>query len=161
MPKILIACIAGLFFFAGCVQDMELLEKGNRDAEKKVLIAGTQSEFKQKVIEKVMEKLGSKDYYFKIIGLDRLKAEETGPYGAIILVNAFMAGQLDGRVKEFLQQDPTNPKAIVFYTIGDENSTPPDWAKPDIRVDAVTSASILERVGQRADELVAIIKNKF
>lgn len=161
MQKITIISLVGLFFVVGCVQDMALIEKGNVNAARKILIAGQSSEFKQDVIIKVMETLGTKEYYFKIIGLNQLDKEETEQYGVILLVNTYMAGHIDGRVTRILQDDPTNPKIIVFYTIGDENNPPPDWAKPDIKVDAVTSASLSDRVTERADQLVAFIEKRF
>jgi hypothetical protein len=73
----------------------------------------------------------------------------------------YAAGRLDERVTRFLQDNPTNPKVIVFSTVGAEDSDRPEWATPDIRVDAVTSASAPDHVNRRADELVKLIKEKF
>ncbi|HUT65706.1 MAG TPA: hypothetical protein VMZ05_06105 [Spirochaetota bacterium] len=161
MRKIIIISLVALLFTIGCQHDMLRLEKGNLTATQRVLIAGTTSEFKQNVVTRVMEKLGTVDYYFKIIGLDQLDKEETEQYGAILLVATFAAGQIDGRVTQFLQKDTTSQKVIVFYTYGSEDAGIPDWAKPDIKVDAVTSASLPNRVEERADELVILIKNRF
>ena len=118
MRKIIIIIFIGLFFVCSCAQDMTSSEKGDIDATRKVLIAGVVSEFKQDVVTKVIETLEPQDYYFKIIGLNQLEKEETEQYGAILLVNTYMAGKIDRRVTKFLQKDPTNPKVIIFYTIG-------------------------------------------
>lgn len=161
MRNIAIACVIGLLFTAGCQDEMDYLEKGSASAQRKVLIAGTASEFKQDVVDRVIESLGTEDYYFRVIGLDRLKREDTGKYGAIILVARFAAAKLDRRVSRFLEEDPNNPKVIVFYTIGSEEAGVQDWAKPDIKVDTVTSASLPARVKERADELSALIEARF
>ena len=164
MRKIIVTIIIsfiGLFFVCSCTKDMEAFEKGNIETPQKVLIAGTDSEFKQNVVNKIIETLGTKDYYFKIIGLEQLDKEETKSYGAILLISSCMAGKIDGRVTQFLQKDPTNQKVIFFYTIGDEDTPPSGKAKPDIEVDAITSASIPDRVEERADELVTLIEERF
>lgn len=151
----------GIFFVCGCKQDMEFAEIGDINAGRKVLIAGVTSEFKQNVITEVIEAFETQDYYLKIIGLSQLDREETEQYGAIVLVNTYMAGRIDKRVAEFLQKDPTNPKAIIFYTIGDENNPPSGRNKPDIKVDAVTSASLPNNVEKQAEQLITLIENRF
>ena len=158
---IIIISLIGLLFVCSCAKDMEAFEKGNIETLQKVLIAGTDSEFKQNVVNKIIETLGTEDYYFKIIGLEQLDKEETEPYGAILLINSFMAGKMDKRVTQFLQNDPDNPKVIVFYTIGSEGTPPSGKAKPDIEVDAVTSASLPDRIDERVDQLVTLIEERF
>jgi hypothetical protein len=152
--------IIGLLFLCSCEQDVSPLEKGNVNAARKVLIAGTATAFKQSVILKVMEKLGTADYYFKVIGLNQLAGEETGRFGAILLVNAMMAGRLDGRVKQFLAKSAADPKVIVFYTRGTDDPMP-SWFKLDPDVDSVTSASKSERADEWAEQLVKLIEKRF
>lgn len=164
MRKIIVVIIIsfiGLFLVCSCAKDMEAFEEGDIKATRKVLIAGTDSEFKQNVVNKIIETLGTEDYYFKIIGLEQLDKEETEPYGAILLISSCMAGKIDGRVTQFLQKDPTNPKVIVFYTIGDEDTPPSGKFKPDIKADAITSASMPDRVDERADQLITLIGERF
>ena len=161
MRKIIIIIFVGLFFICSCQQDMASAEKGDIDAARKVLISGVTSEFKQNVIDKVIEMLEPQDYYFKIIGLDQLDGEETEQYGAILVVSTYAAGRMDGRVTKFLQKDPADPKVIIFYTIGDENNPPSGRAEKDIKVDAVTSASSPNSIEKRAEQLVALIEKRF
>ena len=157
----IIISLIGLLFVCSCAQDMEDFEKGDIEATRKVLIAGTESEFKQNVVNKVIETLGTQDYYFKIIGLNQLDKEETEPYGVILLISSFMIGKMDKQVTQFLQKDPNNPKVIVFYTTGDDDTPPSGEAKPDIEVDAITSASLPNRIDERADQLVTLIEERF
>jgi hypothetical protein len=152
---------AALLLTVGCGKDMDSLEKGDPCAPRRVLIAGTASEFKQDVVERMIRELGTKDYYFKIIGLSKLGEENIDEYGSVLLVAMYYGGRIDERVTRFLQDDPTNAKVIVFYTVGAEVEDRPEWATPDIRVDTVTSASTPDRVNRRADELVMLIKEKF
>jgi hypothetical protein len=163
MRNIAIIGLIALFFTVGCQEEMAYLEKGNPSAERKVLIAGTASEFKQDVVTQAIKNLGTEKYYFKIVGLDRLRKEDTSQYGAILLVARYAAGRMDGRVTQFLEKDPTNKKVIVFYTIGSGRADAVAAARErsGIKVDSVTSASMPALVEKRAEELAALIEARF
>ncbi len=98
---------------------------------------------------------------FVTCGKKEIDNTDTESYQVILLVTAYVAGRIDGRVRQFLKRDPLNPKVIVFYTIGDEDHPPSGGNRPDIRVDAVASASLSSRVQERADELAALIPKRF
>jgi len=159
MPRALVLALAPLLLVCGCQQDMQAAEEGAATAAKKVLIAGTASEFKAKVVEGIVSRLGTKDYYLRIIGLDALEKEDAGSFGAVLLVNACMAGKMDGRVTRFLSKNPSNPKVIVFTSRGGEGK-PIDLAA-GVRVDAVSSVSPAGDAGKKADELAALIRARF
>jgi len=164
MRSILIVSLISLVFATACQEgELAYLAKGNASAPRKVLIAGTASEFKQDVVTQVVKKLGTEKYYFKIIGLERLEKEDLGQFGVVLLVARFAAGRMDPRVTRFLKQDPTNKRVIVFYTIGSdrEDALASARAKAGIRVDAVTSASLPAKVEQSADELAVLIEARF
>lgn len=160
MRKIILICLTGMFILCGCEKDNVSVEKGNVNSKRKVLIAGTTSDFKQAVIAKAVEKLGTQDYYFKTIGLNQLEKEKTENYGAILLVSAYMAGKIDGRITQFLQKHSVDPKVVVFYTQGTEDPLPAR-SSSDIKVDSISSASIADRVEKRAGELAALISKRF
>lgn len=158
MQKIILLSLVGLCLLSGCGKNMPPAKIGNIDSTQKVLITGQTSKFKEKVIGKVIETLEPRGYYFEIINANKLDKEETGQYGAVLLVTTVMAGKIDKQITRFLQKDPGNPKVIVFYTMGDENHPPPELG---IKVDAVTSASLSDRVDKRANQLITLIKDKF
>ena len=114
MWRITLIALMALLLTIGCKNDMNSLEKGDPAAARKVLIAGTTSEFKQNVVDRVIEKLGVEDCYFKITGLDQLNKEEIDQFDAILLVARFAAGRMDGRVTRFLEKYPANEKTVVF-----------------------------------------------
>jgi hypothetical protein len=160
MPKIVLISLIALVVFCGCWNDMVPYEAGAVDTPRKVLIAGEDSEFKRDVVARVIETLGTDEWYFRVIGLDQLQEQDTEPYGAILLVAAYRAGRLDERVSTYLNTDPQNAKAILFFTRGTEDPMP-EKNKPDIRIDAVSSASKDTRVEQRAEQLVALIEQRY
>jgi hypothetical protein len=160
MKKALAAVLFILFFAVGCERDLPTREMGNANAPRNVLIAGTQSKYKLALIDKLAEALGPDTYRLKVEGLSALAAESLDKYGAIVLMSSMMAGRLDARLKESLAKDPTNPKVIVYFTRGTDDPLPKNF-KLDMSVDAITSASDIANVAERASELAALIEKKF
>lgn len=155
--------IPGLSVFlalAGCTTNMPAYEAGQADSPRKVLIAGEDTAFKRSVVLKVIEKLGAHGWYIKVIGLDRLAAQDTEPFGTIVIMAGYRGGRLDSRVSDFLLKDPANGKVVLFYTRGAE-SPMPESARPKLGVDAVSTASRDDRVETRAGQLAALIEERF
>lgn len=162
MGKIMIpAFLAVLFVLSGCMQDIQSLEKGNPAAARKVLVAGAGSDFKNQVVMKVVQALSAEDCYIKIVSPDNLSEEKTGGYNAILLVTAMMAGRLNGQIVKFIAGDPANPKVIVFCTSGDENLQTDRIRAVIGKADAVTSASVVARVDERARQILDLVRKRF
>jgi hypothetical protein len=160
MRKIAAAGAMVLLVALGCRTNMATFEAGDPGSPRRVLVAGEQTGFKKHVVEKLIEKLGTEDWYFRVIGLDKLAEEDAGRYGAILLLAGYRAGRIDERVTSFLEKDPTDPKIVVLYTRGTEEPLP-ERSKPDLRVDAISSASREDREDLRAGELAALIEKRF
>jgi hypothetical protein len=154
------AMVLLVLMLLGCRTNMASSEAGDPGSSRRVLIAGEQTDFKSHVVEAMIAKLGTKQWYFRIIGLDQLAQQDTGQYGAILLLAGYRAGRIDERVASFLEKDPTDPKIVVFYTRGTEDPMP-ERSKPDLRVDAISSASKKDREELRAGELAELIEKRF
>ncbi|UCF96205.1 MAG: hypothetical protein JSV89_13575 [Spirochaetaceae bacterium] len=160
MRRIILASLIGVIVLNSCRTNMATFEAGDVNSTRKVLVAGESSAFKERVVAGLIDRLGTRDWYFRIIGLNQLEKENTEPYGAILLVAAYRAGRLDVRVTSYLREDPQNPKTIVFFTRGSEDPLP-EKQKPDLRIDAVSSASRDDQVDMRADQLADLVKRRF
>jgi hypothetical protein len=159
MKRVIPIGLALLFVF-GCRTNMAPLEAGSVTATRRVLIAGEDTPFKRKVVARLIEDLGTRDWYFRIVGLDQADGQENERYGAIVLIAGYRAGRIDQRVSRFLRKDPTSPRVVVFYTRGTEDPMP-DRSKPDLKVDSISSASRDDRVELRAGQLAALIAKRF
>ena len=155
-----ILCLVGVLASVGCKTNMPSYEAGNTNSARKVLVASEDTGFKRRVVARVIERLGTRDWYFKVIGLDQLPAEQTGQYGAILLGTEIQGGVLEKRAAEYLKLDPANGKVVLFYTRGMEGAVPEN-ARLDLNVDAVSSASRQDREETRAEELAALIRQRF
>ena len=80
MPRTILVCLIGAIALLGCRTNMATFEAGDANSARKVLIAGESSEFKERVVAGVIDRLGTQDWYFRIVGLDQLGAEQTEAY---------------------------------------------------------------------------------
>lgn len=153
-----LACLLAL---SACATGSADYVRGDLRAQRRVLVAGTQSEFKHKVVDRVVQRLGEKDYFFSIVGLDGLNTEDLASYGAIVLVYSLPGGRMDGRVRAFINANKGNPKVIVFYSKGAEGPEPEDAVSSRNAADRRTAVTLLANAERYADLLVTQIEKRF
>jgi hypothetical protein len=149
--QVLSAAVA-LVVLAACAHDADTYEAGPARAGRRVLVAGAQSEFKRKVMDRVVQKLGVQEYYFRVTGLDGLAAADLSEYGAVLVLYSLPGGRMDERVARFIGRNKGNPKIIVFYTRGLD-------ARTEEELEA--AADQLRRSNQYADQLAELIARRF
>lgn len=120
-------------------------------SKKKVLVVIQNSKFKQAVVSGIYDELNQNSIYLKIIDVKGLKNQSTTEFSAIVIINKCMAGRPDPRVESFIDREAQKNKMIVLTT-GILDSWKPDAPG----VDAITSASVLEK----SDQIARSIANK-
>jgi hypothetical protein len=135
----------------GCASQPVATVESSRPAPdgKKVLVATQKSKFKQAVVSEIYDELNQNAIYIKIIDVKGLKNQSTAEFSAIVILNRCMAGRPDPRVESFIDGEPRKNKIIVLTT-GIRDSWTPE--APD--VDAITSASVLDKSDQVARSIV-------
>ena len=119
------------------------------DSNKKVLVATQNSKFKRAVVSEIYDELSQNAVYLKIIDVKGLKNQTAEKYSAVVIINRCMAGRPDPRVESFIDREPQKNKIIVLTT-GMLDSWTPDAPE----VDAITSASVLDKSDQVARTIV-------
>jgi hypothetical protein len=156
--------LAGLFCIMGCTTNMKPFEEGDRSSSKKVLIAAEGSGFKKAVVEAVIERLGTEEWYFRGIGLGELtetSEDEVEQYGAVLIVCKMTGGRVESQARAFVDKERRNPKLVVLMTTGGDG-TLPEGAQSDLnKVDAVSSASKTAYVEESAEEIAALLQERF
>ena len=150
-----------IIFICSCAKDMKPFEMGNNQNPKKVLVLAADSSFKKQVLDKTIEKLGTKDWYFRVIGFEQFKSEDATQFGAILVVCELVAGHLQSKANSILEKYQTDPRMIIFLTKGSDDLLKEN-AKKDIgSLDAVTSASASDRVESTADQIATFLMKRF
>jgi len=145
----------------GCAMGtVDTIESGNKaEQNSRVLIATQKSDFKQAVISEIRNTLESNSCYIKVVDVKRLPNESTQSFHAIIILNECMAGRPDPRVESFIDNVPDKQKVIILTTGRLES-----WKPESQKVDAMTSASVMDRsktIGQSlADKALEIIRSQ-
>jgi flagellar biosynthesis regulator FlaF len=137
-------------------EDIEAAEYGSKQADKTILVAATETEFKNQLISELKNNLDSTEYYLHFTGLENLQKTNTGEYDKIIIISTCLSWGLEHVVQEFLDQAREKEKIILISTSGDGNWVPKKYAR---EMDAIATASkmvnipkILYKVKTNIDE---------
>ena len=135
----------------GCAsQPVATVESGPPAAyDTKVLVATQNSKFKQAVVSEIYDELDHNSIYLKIVDVKSLKNQSSAEFSAVVIINKCMAGRPDPRVESFIDREPQKNKIIVLTT-GIRGS----WKPAVPGVDAITSASVLDKSDQIARAIV-------
>lgn len=143
------ACTAPQHFWPQ--HDIVFDEINSQTLEKKLLIASRESEFKAAIIAKVKKEYAGQDVYIRLVGIEDLKSEDPQVYTAILILNTCMGWAIDWRVKEFLKRCPDLNPVIVLTTADAADSYPRLEGR---QVDAISSASVIEKIDPLADQII-------
>ena len=135
----------------GCAsQPMTTVESSQPAASnKEVLLASQNSKFKRAVVSEIYDELNQNAIYLKIIDVKGLKNQTAAKFSAVVIINRCMAGRPDPRVESFIEREPQKNKIIVLTT-GIRDS----WTPATPEVDAITSASVLDKSDHVARSIV-------
>lgn len=140
-----------LFLFSGCQdQQMPFQEYSNAYAHKTLLILSKASDFKSRIIETVVKRLR---YSYSIIIDDLAKIDKYNfaAYDRVLLIESKQGGRYE-QVEKYLSTYGGVNNMVMLGTVG-------GWADtPNIRVDAITSASSSENIAAKANILVRKIR---
>lgn len=123
--------------------------------EKKILIASRLSDFKSAIVAKIVNAFRNQAVNIKIIGIDQLKYEDANQYSALVLINTAMGWAADRNVESFLDRYGTMDSIIVLTTSAGGDVLP---ETKDRRIDAMSSASIKDKIIPVANRIIRKIK---
>ena len=143
-----------MFVLASCASQVEVIEQGDRNCGKRVLIATQQSAFKDAVVAGIVAGLDKDSCYVKIIDLNKLTEESIAYYDALVVVSTCKIGRLNRHARKFFKHLPEKEagKIILLTTIGQKYDSKMG------KVDAITSASKIEKAGAVAESVVGKIR---
>lgn len=149
-----------LAILSGCEKDLPDEIYGTLSAEKKMLIAGTDSAFKKELVRQLINNLGTTNLAIRVTGLKSLPDIDTEDFNAILLISSIQAGKIDGQAEQFIKAQAPSKKIVLFCTRGSDTASP-GWAKFDLGVDTVTSASIMDRTSERVKQIAMLIDKRI
>ena len=147
--------VLAMFVLSGCASQVEVIERGDKSCGKRVLIATQQSEFKDAVVSGIVEELGKEPCYVKVIDLKKLTDESIESYEVLVIVTTRKIWRLNRHARKFFKHVPEKEEGkIILLTTADGEDYEPKVGK----VDAITSASKMEKAGAVAERIVSKVR---
>jgi hypothetical protein len=132
---------------------------GNPQSSKKVLIAGKGSEFRDIVINHLVEKLQKDSVYISIVDLSEIKSKNPGDWNAILLVNRCVAFDYDNLVSKYVKKYPKSQNIVIFTTSADPRGCNlKSKLSRKLKLDAYSSASVKENVNPAVEAIYKMLK---
>lgn len=132
-------------------KDMGLNEINPSSLGKKVLIASRDSEFKQALVDRIVDTFADQAVYIKVVGIEDLAKEDANTYSAVVILNTAMGWTVDVPVETFLQKYG-HMESIIVLTTADGGDVLPDMKNRNI--DAISSASVMDQADPLADSMI-------
>ena len=150
MKKFSLVFLSLLFLSGLCFTDETEMDSLSAVNDFQVLIASSRSDFKEALVEQLLEKLKDIPAEYTIIDLKGLKEIDSNDFDAIVILNKIWAWHLEGKVRKFLKGIDVEKrgKIIVLSTAGD-----PNFQAKEEGIIAITSASETTEAPEIADEI--------
>lgn len=136
-------------------KDIDTEEINQLTLEKKILIASRNSEFKNAILQRIKDAFQDQDVYIKIVGINNLEYEDPNQYSATVIMNTAMGWKIDKNVESFLVKYGKLSSIIVLTTSNGGDILPNLEGR---NIDAVSTASIIDKTDQIADTIITKLK---
>ncbi len=118
---------------------IEPFQVGNPDTMNKILIASQGSEFKNNLLDNLVQQLETEDNYLYVVDCTKLDSENVADWDAIVIIHSAQMHELPGAAELFLKRAADHSKVMLVSTSGAGDDKIEGFA-----VDAVSTASHIE-----------------
>jgi hypothetical protein len=150
-PTFLFFIILISLLLSGCAgAPVTTREIGDRaDCRRRLLIASERSEFKDAVVNSVVDAVRAEVCYLKLVDITNLRHESPNAYDAVVILSACKAWKPNPEADLFVERSSAREKIILVST-----ALGPKCREEPPEVNAITAASRLHH----ADDLVRTIE---
>jgi len=134
--------------------NIKAFEAGNKNAKQHILIASQGSDFKDLLVDRLIQNLKEKQLYIKVIDVTNLSAINENEWNAMIIIHTTEKFVLQPDVKKYLDRARDLSKVILITTSGSGK-----WKTKDYNVDIITSASRKEELETLVPEIIKRVEN--
>ena len=113
-----------------------------------MVIASDSSEFKDSIRNRVIQQYQNEGN-IEIVNIKRLKDIDPTDYDVVLIIDTCLAWSgFNPTLNSFLEDNQSKDNVVLFMTAGD-----PDWTYSYQGVDAITSASVVEKEDMKFQEI--------
>lgn len=151
---IVIVLFIGFLFWYKFTYSMEVIEGeivNDYGSKNKLLIASQGSEYKNAIVNGVIDEFKDKDVYIKVIDVTTIKDVEVDVWDAYLILHTFEIWQPQADAADFLETHYDKEKMVVLGTSGSGE------VKME-GIDGYTGASIMENISNEISIINADLK---
>lgn len=142
-------------------KDITAFAKHVEGSRHTVLIATRDSKFKRELMNRLIDSLNRDSISVDAIGIGSLKdTTKLTTYSAVVFINTVVAWEFENQVKNFISKHKEYSGFIVMSTTGNKTFKL-TGSKVPAGVDAITSASLSEKIGEDVSEILVGIKKRI
>ena len=135
---------------------IEPFQVGNPDATNKILIASQGSEFKNNLLNNLVQQLETEDNYLFVVDCTKLDSETVTEWDAIVIIHSAQMHEMPGAAELFLKRAADHSKVMLVSTSGAG-----DDKVEGFDVDAISTASHIEITHKLLNWLIPRIESKL
>jgi len=142
-----------IYLVANIQKPAENIEAIFGNGANKVLIATQGSDFKDLLLDELLDNLKEGDLYIKGIDISELDSIDSADWDAVILIHTIEKSRVPKVIDRFLKS-ANNDKLVVVMTSGSGN-----WKPKNDDIDVITSASKDEEITPIALDITSRLRN--
>jgi hypothetical protein len=142
-----------LAFAAGCVGPVKERVISVPEPQRKVLIATRNTEFKNALVEAVLQDLEGEPWAITVTDITDLVVAPAEDYDAIVVIDRLWGGSISGIGSDFIAGLADKDKLVLVVTAHNTR-----WRHEDEEIDAVTAPSSLPAAAAIAADVAARIR---
>jgi len=143
---------------SGCAGKIpfENMEKGDFENSKRVLIAVQLSDYKNELLNAVINGLDS-SLYVKVISIKDLPAENSEDYDAVAIIAEKRVFRINSYALDFIRNTGERDKIILFFTEAGNPKIPDELND----IDVVSSASVQDNLESMKEYIILKIEERL
>lgn len=135
-PVLLFIILLTVYILVNRQGVIEPYQVGNPNAEVKVLIASQGSEFKNNLVEQIINKFNDQNTYFSVVDCTSLEDKNEKEWNAVIIIHTMQIHEMPKEAKMFLSEVDDLSRIMLVSTSGGG-----DDMVQDFNVDAISAPS--------------------
>lgn len=145
---IIVLTFSSIYVYKHYPRKIDSFEVNDQYLANKILIASQGSEFKNTLLNDLVESIVDESIYIKVIHTSDLDLVEIDHWNSIIIINTCVADKLQKSVTNFLSRVPEDYPLFMVITAGDGR-----WKPANLHVDAISTASRINKIDEIISEV--------
>jgi hypothetical protein len=148
----IILIFSSIYVYKHYPRKIDSFEVNDEHLPNKILIASQGSDFKNELLNHLVNKIDNDSTYIKVVHTSKLFEVGLDNWTTVVIINTCVADKLQKSVTNFLSKVPEDYPLYMVITAGDGR-----WMPADLQVDAISTASRLSKIDETVNSILMSI----